>query len=475
MFRFDPSFSPRRGLILLGFFCGFLLSFTASPVLALDDHNPIGVTGAFEGIITTGCAYNVLNHNASRQIDDVVVPGSIGKYPLKMTRYYNSRSTAAYGGLGPGWSHEYQWSSSSRDQKVEYPNGNVWDVGCFPDGGTPLGVSDGWQTLTLGQNGLTGDFRLADGGTVHFQPSNAGGTWHTVVTTIKDPYNKTTAITYDGTSGLLSRVTEPGGRYLQFTYTQINGQSFLHEVDAYDGQGHLIDSVVYNYASKPTGGRIVTSAICLVSASYGDGTSATYTYEPDNVPERPDLGSIKFLPLVSTCSDVRYHGPMRRIAYDYQGSGPHGAILKERYSPSDGVKGLMVSQIDPASPSPIIDDPNFDRTYTEIRGDGNVPRTFTYTDLHLTRSHGEPEVCPIAFLGPAPQQFLLNYSDFQNHTTWLHYDSNWYVDRVTDGKHTVVKRCESHGLPCDDTMNPPASRTAARSPRSLCSFTSQSR
>ncbi len=59
-------------------------------LLALDDHNPVGVTGAFEGVITTGCAYNVLNHNATRQIDDIVVPGAIGKYPLKMTRYYNS-------------------------------------------------------------------------------------------------------------------------------------------------------------------------------------------------------------------------------------------------------------------------------------------------------------------------------------------------------------------------------------------------
>jgi hypothetical protein len=56
--------------------------------LAGDDHNPIGVTGAFEGVITTGCAYNALSHNATRQIDDIVVPGAIGKYPLKMTRYY---------------------------------------------------------------------------------------------------------------------------------------------------------------------------------------------------------------------------------------------------------------------------------------------------------------------------------------------------------------------------------------------------
>src|ERR1043166_5824713 len=89
----------------------FLLLFAVLPALAVDDHNPIGVTGVFEGIITTGCAYNVLNHNARREIDDIVVPGAVGKYPLKMTRYYNSRSTFAYGLMGPGWTHEYLWSS----------------------------------------------------------------------------------------------------------------------------------------------------------------------------------------------------------------------------------------------------------------------------------------------------------------------------------------------------------------------------
>ena len=71
-----------------------LLFVSVGPRLLVgDDHNPIGVTGAFEGVTTTAGAYNVLNHNAQRQIDDFVVPGSIGKYPLKMTRYYNSRRT----------------------------------------------------------------------------------------------------------------------------------------------------------------------------------------------------------------------------------------------------------------------------------------------------------------------------------------------------------------------------------------------
>src|SRR5690348_7075455 len=97
--------------VLMFAFVGVLLVASASSVLADNDHNPVGVTGAFEGVITTGSGYNVLNHNARRQIDDIVVPGSIGKYPLRMTRYYNSRSYTA--GVGAGWSHEYQWEASA--------------------------------------------------------------------------------------------------------------------------------------------------------------------------------------------------------------------------------------------------------------------------------------------------------------------------------------------------------------------------
>ena len=126
-------------------------------LLAGDDHNPIGVTGAFEGVITTGSAYNVLNHNATRQIDDIVVPGSIGKYPLKMTRYYNSRA------FGDGWSHEYAWGSYNG--KISYPNGTVFDRSCAGDWGLSkaLGVSD-WPTTWNGHPA----FRLADGGTIVF-------------------------------------------------------------------------------------------------------------------------------------------------------------------------------------------------------------------------------------------------------------------------------------------------------------------
>ena len=91
-------------------------------------EGPVGVTGIFNGNITTGCSYDPLTHSAHRPIDDIVVPGSIGKYPLKMTRYYNSRAqyyalTAI--GLGPGWSHEYSWLLWGGGTKVVSPQGGV--------------------------------------------------------------------------------------------------------------------------------------------------------------------------------------------------------------------------------------------------------------------------------------------------------------------------------------------------------------
>src|SRR5207245_3595814 len=78
--------------------------------MALSQGNnyegPIGVTGIFNGNISTGCSYDPLTHSEHREVTDIVVPGSIGKYPLKMKRYYNSRQQYYAGtaiGLGPGW------------------------------------------------------------------------------------------------------------------------------------------------------------------------------------------------------------------------------------------------------------------------------------------------------------------------------------------------------------------------------------
>ena len=179
-------------------------------------------------------------------------------------------------------------------------------------------------------------------------------------------------------------MTEQGGRYLQFTY---NASYLLTQVDAYDGRGNRVDYVVYHYSAiKPkNNGTQGTAVNCLTSVDYSDGTHAYYTYKDDNSPENPSHPCpcpMKVYPVLKTCKDVRYKGPMRNIRYVYQDPGPHGAILREYRNGISGHEdnGPMVSRIDPPSPSPLLQGVTFPTTYTEYRGDGPT-RTFNYTPL----------------------------------------------------------------------------------------------
>src|SRR5215831_1049564 len=179
----NSATSAARTTILLTLAFMFAMPFCPVLLAVVDDHNPIGVTGVFEGVTTTGGAYNVLNHNATRQIDDIVVPCAIGKYGLKMTRYYNSRKQDYFNQMGPGWTHEYMWANYG--DKIYYPNGNVWDSHCTGDYGLggPLAVSDWLETF----NGLP-NFRLADGGSVLFAGVVINGTtYYSLPTQIIDP------------------------------------------------------------------------------------------------------------------------------------------------------------------------------------------------------------------------------------------------------------------------------------------------
>ena len=381
-------------------------------------EGPVGVSGIFNGNSTTGGSYDPLSHSAHRAIDDIVVPGSIGKYPLKMTRYYNSRAqyyalTAI--GLGPGWSHEYSWLVWGGDTRVVSPHGGVYDFSCGP----PVGVSEGWEGGSPA-NG-TGTWRLADGGKVVF---NGDGQHSGKVTDIYDPYGQRTTITYDDNTGQRIQVTEPGGRYLKFIYgpdtDPRDGTKMLKTVEAHGlGNATVTDSVTYTYTAVSPGvtGR---EKLMLTKATYSDGTSATYTYTNDNV----SPANSKWYPLLQRCDDYRYNGPMRTIFYDYQSGGPHGAIIDEKY-PGVG----NVSAITPNLPAGNGGSPD---NFTETRGDGPI-RTFTYT--HLVPC--VPDDCggPCAAYGESEphNKMLTDYTDFDEHNTHMEYDPNtWYVTSVLD-------------------------------------------
>ena len=83
----------RKQFVVFVFATAFLLSPAQRALSQVSNYEgPVGVTGIFNGNVTTACSYDPLTQSAHREITDIVVPGSIGKYPLKMTRYYNSRS-----------------------------------------------------------------------------------------------------------------------------------------------------------------------------------------------------------------------------------------------------------------------------------------------------------------------------------------------------------------------------------------------
>jgi RHS repeat-associated protein len=412
------------------------------PETASNYEGPVGVTGIFNGNVTTACSYDPLSHSAHRVVDDIVVPGSVGKYPLKMTRYYNSRQQyyAAPGaiGLSPGWSHEYAWLLWAAGHKVVSPHGNVSDDYC----GQPVGISEWWDPApspTPPPGGRV--WRLADGGRITFDANNR-------VTDIYDPYGQRTRIAYytSGSQiGQRAKVTEPGGRCLWFIYgTQNQGNGWgdgtwlVTRVEAYDSDGspgspahpngQLIDWVNYTYQAydpldpQHPGER---RQKMLTGVAYSDGTSASYEYRTDNVTENQTTH--KMYPLLQKAVDVRYDGPMRTVWYDYQNHYPHGFIWDEK-SPGTGA----VSTISANGPD----------TFTETRGDGPT-RTFTYT--HMNHCTGNPE-CTIcddyenneAWPYRAPQQMLKSYTDFKGNTTQIDYDSHWYINSVTDANnHTT--------------------------------------
>jgi YD repeat-containing protein len=392
-----------------------LIVSTLPPAFAQSNayEGPVGVTGIFNGNITTGCSYDPMTHSAKRTVNDIVVPGSVGKYPLKMTRYYNSRSQDGW--LGPGWFHEYGWLLTAGGDKLISPQGNVYEYRCE----NPVGISEGWEGghPPDGQNGTTvgtGTFRLADGGEVHFDNFR--------LTYINDPHGLRTTITPD-TLNRIGKVIEPGGRYLQFIY---DSSGMLTTVEAHDGRGNTTDSVNYSYTSVPSGGIHFGPSNMLTGVVYSDGTSATYHYLGDNTPDNPGppLYTARMYPVMDTCNDVRYSGPMRQITYEYVDGGPHGVIRREK-NPNVGPISSIAPDLAIAGTT-TYDPPT---SYTETRGDG-PSRTFTYTRLRSLRNT-EGGTCP-DYIDDPHQQMLTQYTDFHNHTAYLGYDANLYVNSVTD-------------------------------------------
>jgi len=428
-------FTLLFGTILCSIFCGNLSAQTGN-------DNLTGPAGIFNGNITTAGEYDPYTANCVRRILDISVAGAAGTQPLALVRTYNSRSPNG-GGFSWGWRHNYEWSVNDAPARSLSSNFNPTSYAVsFPDGRTetfaaPADGAGAWHAATgvverflpLNLSTMKAYLLLNDGSKVEFTatrsnyvdqctPDDFSGkcTWYQysyVASAIIDPYGLTTTLTYNA-NGL--RVTEPAGRWLQFYNTTISFVSLIDHVTASDGR-----TVQYHYLSTPVAGA-ATGYTRLDSVTYfGDSTLvARYTYQ------KPNAGSgADGVPLLSTCIDPMYAGPMWKIGYVYATANAdstlvvYGQLKSENYFNGTAIGGAVST----------LAVNNLAHTRVETRGDGPT-RTFTYTNNLLTKCTD--------FKGVAASQtydannFVSSAADRNNHTAT-------YTHNAITGKVTQVK------------------------------------
>jgi RHS repeat-associated protein len=397
-------------------------AFTQQALFAeTGDDNPTGVTGTYNGEVTTGCAYDSYTANAKRAVDDIVVPGSVGAYPLKWARYFNSHLIYADNTIGGTWRFSYR----------DYMHFGSVDP-CTPDGRrihkNVYGVEDWTETLTDPNTFLvTGEIlHMADGGKVISNQANYSGTakGYFYPVQIIDPYGQVTTLSWTVlSSGLrrLDKVTEPGGRYLQINWDTTN--SYITSVQAFDGiAGHTMpmQSVTYTWTTQTLSlpdGTHPNSYKVLTGVNYSDGTSATYTYIEGNYPVPCSTPQSWFYSaLLKTADDTHYVGPMKQIAYKYAATGNKTRILSENHL-VNGTGSEAVSTLTGVASTSST------QLTTETRGDG-PQRNFNYYKVPGSGNcAGQTPPDPTPTDGK-----LYSYTDFQGHITTLTYS-----DGSTDG------------------------------------------
>ncbi len=428
-----------------------LLALTLSLLLALvlasslhaqvGNQNPSGVAGIFNGE-AGGRPVDPYTGNATTSITDISVAGAVGEYPLALVRTANSRSIA-YNypfGLPGAWNHNYNWligdspatttqnfhptryTAAFPDGRVETfravnwsPVENYYRVRPGPD--TPAqttssGVRERFVPLNLST--MLAKLILPDGGQVEFSATQHsfqqnGYTYFYYkyrATGIIDPYGLRTNFTYDG-QGRLSTVAQPQqtSRSLQFYYRPNNSLTIDHVTEVVNGVNRR--TVQYNYSNISPGG---TNYLALTSVGYYGQSQWTASYKY----RAPNVAPANGIPLLWTCNEPTYAGPMKRIVYEYKtgtnadnSAAVHGQILRERYW--DGVSaheasGAIVSTLTVGSANPVNHN-----TRTETRGDG-ATRTFVYNS----------------------QGYITWASDFMGHQSSQTYDTKNYVNAVTN-------------------------------------------
>jgi RHS repeat-associated protein len=420
----------RLGFLAVGL---LLLGMPGRIGAQIGNNNPTGPTGVFNGNITTGCSYDPFTGNATRTVTDLVVAGGVGSYPLAFSRTANSRhQQTGHFGFGPsgGWRHSYAWEIDGSETftnastppsvyPVSYPDGRVvyfqyTSSDIYFRG--PPGVQERFQPLNFGT--MRAYLILADGGKVEFKATRSitecdyelippcQYVYSYQAVAIIDPHGLRTTLTYNG-DGSLNTIQEPAGRWLQLVYvtTPWADQYGWHDrvinhVQASDGR-----VVVYNYGQAAFHLGVpytyLGNVVYPFEPALNLSPTALYSYQAPNGPH--PYGD----PLLSSCDDPMYDGPMKKISYSYATSNgdPLVAVVAGQIlSENSGTTGQVVSRLY----VPFITWRN------EIRGDG-PSRHLEYDGALLKR-----------------------FTDFKNVQSSQGHDANSYVSILRDGNQNVT-------------------------------------
>ena len=229
----------------------------------------------------------------------------------------------------------------------------------------------------------------SDGGQVTLAMQADGGC---KAATITDRYGNITNLNYysSGTYiGKLKKIIEPAGRWIQINYVTYNNGPLIASIQTSNGQ-----TANYNYQIFSG-----TTYTCLTSVVYNGDVDpnnipyqASYTYQADNT-------GAGLRPLLLTCDDPHFQGPLTQIKYTFHPAGT-------------GVTyGQIQNEISTAYNTAIS-------TYTattrqNVRGDG-PSQSFGYSYA-------------------SPNDYLISYeTDFENNSSEYGYDPNDYLSAVVD-------------------------------------------
>ena len=426
----------RSHRIVLLIFASAFFCVTASG--EQGDDSPYGVAGSVSGFITTGCGIDPYSGNAHREIVDLAVPGAVGAYGLKWTRYWNSHTNYKDHFVGALWRFSY----------INYSFGGGWPC-AFPDGRvlTPdaYGMEEFVTTPYL--DGHEQDLHLADGGKVIFTASGGGYP----PTALVDPYGLVTTIVTtgsDSTKDKKTKITEPGGRYLLVTYdyntNPISGT--VIKVEAYDSPNATqpIQWVSYQW-HEGKGGPLYPA---LDTVTYSDGTHAAYNYVDVTLdgpcPQGGQQRTKVQMSVVSNAADVRYSGPMRQIAYQYDPGGNGTRVIAEQnLTTSAAVTSIAGTGND-----------NLTIGVTETRGDSTSSNPVQRSLSYYKGPEESQQDCNQDVYSPSPPDAKLHtITDYLGNTTTITYyddgSSAGFINSVTDPNNhttTYARQTESWGI-----------------------------